>query len=376
LKLRIRDNLLYGGHWLLAQAGAIRPPTLEQIRMEGFHRVLVVATTALGDAVLCTPLIRSLRKANPQAKIGFLTSRLALPLFKPLRELDVVIPYYGKYRQVRKTLRQLREWKFDLALVANANDPDVIPLIWWSGCRRIVRRPQRHTIYSFMIANPDMLSRSHTEGHAIERNLQFCDLLGMERQAAVTHLDLNPEAARYAENVVNGYPQPRVIIHPGASRSRKQWGAENYVELCRKILSKMEQGSLILTGSPPEAGMCSEIKAGLGHAAGRILNLAGHLDLGQLAALFKKASLLISGDTGPYHIAMAVGTPTVTLFAPWDVGSSSKINGPFFNLHQHRVIETEMGKPIISIRVDEVYAAVLPFLAEVRNSPMVKTERL
>jgi len=360
MNLRIRDHLLYWSHRGLAKAGKIKPASLEEIHQKGFQRILIVATTAIGDAVLCTPLIDSLKQADPNVEIGFWVSAPAVPLFERRRGLKAVIPYFGKYRKIGKTLDLLRDGHYDLALVANANDPDIIPMIWWSGCKRVIRRPQRNTIYSFMIANPEMLSQKHTHGHAIDRNLQFCDLLKIPRGDVRTSLDIQSDVQNRILQRIDGFKLPLWIFHPGASRSRKQWGRSKYVELARRFITQTS-GTIILTGNLDEAGICEEIEKGIQNSQ-RVKNLSGKLSLDELAALFKCAQLLVSGDTGPFHIAMAVGTPTVTMFAPWDIGSSSDINGPYFYRDRHVVLETKMNEPISTIRTEEVFQACEPFL--------------
>jgi len=354
MNFRIRDNLLHGYYRVLASLGRIRAASLDEIRRDGFQRILVVATTAIGDTVLCTPLIDSLKKAKSELQIGFWVPAVAVPLFEGRIGLNAVHPYYGKYQRVQETMMWLRRERYDLALVANANDPDVIPMIWRSSCQRIIRRPQRNTIYSFMVANPEMLSPSHTSGHAIERNLEFCDLLGLPRGDVKTRIEVKEEPLKQARSRLGNIKEPWWVIHPGASRSKKQWGAIHYAELARRILEN-RAGSVVLTGSSDEKGVCDEIQVqiGIGH---RVRNLAGEFKLEELAALFKCVQLVISGDTGPYHIAMAVGTPTVTLFAPWDIGSSSAINGPYFDTERHRVVETaRIGDPISTISVERAF---------------------
>jgi ADP-heptose:LPS heptosyltransferase len=367
MNLRVRDNVLYGIHRGLAGLGAIKSSTLDEIRKKPFQRVLVVATTAIGDALLCTPLLDSLRKARPDAHIGFWTSAGAANLFKNHPSIDSLIPYFGKYRRVRETMDQLRAGQFDLALVANANDPDVIPMIWWSGCQRIIRRPQRYTIYHFMVANPEMLSRHHTSGHAIERNLEFCDLLKIPRGEARTSIALSADLKNEISNKV-GRSKPWWVIHPGSSRSKKQWGTSNYVRLAKKILESI-RGDILLTGSGEEKDICDEIEVQVG-MGNRIKNLAGQLSLIELAALFREVGLLISGDTGPYHIAMAVDAPTVTLFAPWDIGSSPEINGPYFDRDRHVVVQTgKIGDSITTITVEQVFQNCQRFLVN-ENLPV------
>jgi len=367
MNLRIRDHFVYWFHQGMMFAGGIRAPSLDEIRRDGFHRVLVTATTAIGDAVLCMPLIDSLRTALPKVKIGFWVAAGAASLFEGRRGLDRVLSYHGKYRRVRETMKLLRGGQYDLALVANANDPDVIPMIWWSGCRRIIRRPQRNTIYSFMIANPGMLNASHTSGHAIERNLEFCDLLQVSRGEARTRLEIQPGTEARIYPLLQKVSPPLWCIHPGSTRSPKQWGAGRYAELAQRILKKSE-GTILITGSQQEKAICDEVKRGIGMNE-RVCNLAARLRLDELAAMLKHVHLLVSGDTGPYHIAMALDVPTVTLFAPWDIGSSSSINGPYFDRKIHRTVETsKIGDPISNITVDQVFEACLPFLAKAETT--------
>ena len=205
-----------------------------------------------------------------------------------------------------------------------------------------------------MIANPEMLHPSHTTGHAIERNLQFCDLIGIPQSEPKTHLEVQKKTEKIILEKMGNKPKPWWIIHPGASRSAKQWSPENYTLLIDQLL-KSHSGTVVLSSHSNEKGICDQIqnRVGIRH---RVFNLVGELKLNELAALFKSANLLISGDTGPFHIAMAVGTPTITLFAPWDEGSSAKINGPYFNLDQHLIVTTKkMGDPISSISVDRIF---------------------
>jgi ADP-heptose:LPS heptosyltransferase len=364
---------VFWAHRALAAAGRIRAPTLEEIRRGGFRRVLVVATTAMGDAVLCTPLLDSLRAARPDLFLGLWVSEAAAPLFRDYRGLDALHVYRGKYRRVGETLRLLRHAGYDLALVANANDPDVIPLLWWSGCRRILRRPQRDTIYRFMVANPDMLDPRHTTGHAVDRNLQFCDLLGLPRGTGRLRLDTPPDANSRIEARMSDIPRPWWVLHPGASRREKLWGVENFATLTRRILRRAP-GTVLLTGSPGEMKLCARIQQSVGWSP-RVWNLAGRIGLDELAAMLPQASLLVSGDTGVFHVAVAMGVSTVTLFAPWDHGSGPEINGPVQDLDRHVVLRTpRAGAPITEIEADAVYEACRPFLRRA-TGPARRRER-
>ncbi len=363
MKLRVRDNLVFWAHRGLVAAGKIRAPTLEQIRRDGFQRVLVVATTAMGDAVLCAPLLDSLRAARPDLFLGFWVGEAAAPLFRNRRGLDALHVYRGKYRHVGEILRSLRHARYDLALVANANDPDVIPLAWWSGCRRIIRRPQRDTIYRFMVANPEMLNPQHTTGHAVDRNLEFCDLLDLPRGTTRLRLDSPMDTTSRIEARMSDIPRPWWVLHPGASRRKKLWGVENFAELARRILRRAP-GTVLLTGGPSEMKLCARIQQALGWSP-RVWNLAGRIGLDELAAMLPQANLLVSGDTGIFHVAVAMGVKTVTLFAPWDVGSGPEINGPAQDLERHVVLRASRpGAPISEINANTVYEACRPCLRQ------------
>lgn len=333
MNLRFRDHVVFWAHLFLHKMEKIERIPLNQIDIHCCRSILVAATTALGDAILCTPLIRSLRQQLPNVKIGFWVKEKFTSLFQHDPNLNIVLPYYGKYRLLPRTFDRLHTESFDLALVANANDPDIIPLIYWSGCKRIIRRPQRDTIYRFMVANPEMLHAVHSTGHAIERNLEFLSLLKLEEGGPETYVVLDRLEKQKAANLL--VAKKRWIgLHPGASIPRKSWPLEHYNKLHQKLSEVYPDVGWVVTGAENETRDCDQLAYSI-----NALNLAGKLSLPELAAVQERLDLFISGDTGPYHLAMAVGAPTVTLFAPWDVGSAVSINGPYFNRHKHKAIE-------------------------------------
>jgi len=349
MNLRFRDHALFLTHLFLHKMERISRVPLNDIDVRACRSVLVVATTALGDAILCTPLIRGLREKLPHAKIGFWVKEKFAPLFEHDSNLNIVLPYYGKYHRLPRTYDRLHTESFDLALVANANDPDIIPLIYWSGCKRIIRRPQRDTIYRFMVANPEMLHAVHSSGHAIERNLEFLSLLKLDGAKAETYVAVDRIQQEKAARLL-GAKKRWIALHPGASVAKKTWPVEHFKQLHRILSAAMPDAGWVVTGSAEETAACDALAAEI-HA----LNLAGKLTLPELAAVQQKVALFISGDTGPYHLAMAVGAPTVTLFAPWDAGSAVSINGPYFNRHKHKAIEApDRDQGIRSIQPHEV----------------------
>jgi ADP-heptose:LPS heptosyltransferase len=135
----------------------------------------------------------------------------------------------------------------------------------------------------------------------------------------------------------NGPASRIVLVHPGASRPNKRWDAANWAQVADALAEKFDV-ALVLTGDASEQPLAAEVIERMKTSA---TNSAGALSLPALAREQARATAFLSGDTGPYHLALAVGCPTVTLFAPTDRGSSTEACGP----HQadpalHRAIQT------------------------------------
>ena len=96
-------------------------------------RILLVSTTAIGDTVMATPFLRAVRRKHPEALITFFAHRKRLEILERNPHLNTLLPYYGKGRHLLQTLWALRRGRFDLAIVLHANDPDIVPMVRWTG---------------------------------------------------------------------------------------------------------------------------------------------------------------------------------------------------------------------------------------------------
>jgi ADP-heptose:LPS heptosyltransferase len=339
MNLKIRDNLLMGGMFLLNRLGRIHINKLTPEVVKDSSGILVVVTTALGDAIFCTPLLRALKQAFPDKKIGLFAHRSYVDLFLEDDNIDVVVPYYGKFKKALKTWRRLKEESFDIALVANMNDPDVLPLLYWSGIRTIVRRPWKSTIYPFLVCNPEMMGTGEPPDHAIPMNLLMAEMLGAKSDNIRTGLSLRSRSVGKISKLFEDYGIRKndrmACFHPGSAFTGKMWPAPHYAGLAKRILADYPGTRIFLTGTQKERKICSEIakEAGCG-----IINMAGELSLGDVAALIREMDLFVSGDTGPFHIANALGIKTVTIFGP----SDEKTNGPIWDLDIHKVVLNRM----------------------------------
>ena len=325
------------------------------------RKVLVVATTALGDSLLTTPLIETLSKRLGPQRVSLLVKAPYAELYREDPRIGQVFVVRGKYRW-ENLRRQLWADPHRIALLANVTEPDLIPYLWWCGVRGFLRYRSRWTRFPRWMANREMLRRSDSDSyatnHAIENNLAMAEALGLE---PVTHRLALPHLAAH-----NAVRTQSVLIHPGASRAIKRWPAENWARLADAIAH--EFGCAIsLTGDGTEKALADEVLSRMKTPA---TNEAGLHSLTALAKRQAEATAFLSGDTGPYHLALAVGCPTVTLFAPTDRGSSLEACGPHeADPDLHRTIQTKkFGDAADTISYERVWAEVRELLNKVRLS--------
>lgn len=125
-----------------------------------------------------------------------------------------------------------------------------------------------------------------------------------------------PESARAeAAGLLDGRHEPIVAVHASGGRAIKQWPERRFADVARAIIERRE-GTIVLTGSAADRAHVDAVASLL--PSGRVIDLAGGLDLIALAAVIERATLLVTGDTGPMHLAAAVGTPVVAIFGPSD----------------------------------------------------------
>lgn len=323
--------------------------------LEAGEKVLVVATTALGDSLLTTPLIQTLSEKLGPGRVSLLVKTPYVELYQSDPRLHRVFSVRGKYRW--GSLREkLDDDPHRIALLANMTEPDLVPFLWRYGARGFLRYRTRWTRYPRWMANAAMLRRpgaaDYATGHAIENNLAMAKALGIEattHRLSLPHLCSEP-AVR--ENLV--------LIHPGASREIKRWPVENWAALA-DVLAEKFGCAIALTGDRSEHSLTAHIAATM---RTRAQILAGKMSLIELAKTQSRARAFLSGDTGPYHLAVALGCPTLTLFAPTDRGSSIEACGP----HQapaefHRALQTaKAGDAIHTISLEKVLTEAIALI--------------
>lgn len=314
--------------------------------------VLVVASTALGDSLLCTPLLKTLADTIGAERLGFLVRTPFVELYRDVPWIGNLYTVDGKFRGLTRLKKALAGTPFRIALIANCTEPDLVPWLWHCGIRGFLRYRTRWSRWHEWFANQEEMrpptSPEYATGHAVENNLAMAEALGIKPTTRRLLL------SKAAEGPIRS---PRlIIIHPGASRTGKCWPLDNWAAVAREIKQRVDCQFAITGSGHAEVEMAAALDKLLPPP---VRNLAGKLPLSQLADLQRSAALFLSSDTGPYHLAVAVGCPTVTLFAPRDRGSSIEACGPHLAPAEcHVALQTEgFQRKVSEIPVDAVLAA-------------------
>lgn len=365
---RVRENLLYGALRLI-RALDRRQPDASELGSDKIRRILLVSSTAIGDTLLSTPAFRSIRLAYPQARISLLVNAAYEELFSGNPDIDETIPFHGGYRRFFRLALALWRRRLDLVCILHGNEPQATPLAYLSGARFIFKLPNTNR-FRFLLSNQEAIKNWDDFGHGIDQRLAVAALArGVPTDRRMTLPVLAPDETAVTALLAEKHIDARMQIiglQPGASTLSRRWAPQRFAALARNLLSAHPTAAIVLTGSPAERALCERIADEIGSP--RVWISAGELPLSLQPALLKRCSAFVTGDTGPMHMAIAVDTPVVALFAV----SDHRRSGPAYDLERHVVIQKwrtcapclskrcPYAQPICmdNISVDEVLSSV------------------
>jgi ADP-heptose:LPS heptosyltransferase len=328
-------------------------------------RFLVVSSTAVGDTILSTPAIKSLRRSFPGASITALFHRKVAPLFKGFPYVDEVITYAGGYKHFRRTVRQLRQSRPEAALILHGNGPQDIPLAVFSGARFILKHPTETDYRRYLSCR---LERKRQ--HVIEERLDLVRKIGGREED--TTLEVPPVRGTEIEKRVSTLlPPGKTLIgfQVGAANIYKMWPIERFRSLAERILGGDPRTAIVITGNREEKGLGEKVASGFSE---RVVNACGALTVQEWPVLIRKMALLVTNDTGTLHLAVALQVPTLSLFS----ATNAQLIGPYQDPELHRVIQKEGGfvqrlpkekrtdAAMRLISVGEVYAAYADIVSD------------
>jgi ADP-heptose:LPS heptosyltransferase len=294
----------------LGRAPAVYPP----------RTVLLLRLERIGDLLMSLEAIEDVRQAAPAAAIDLVVGSWNVDLARRIRGLRSVetldadwLTREGNGLPLRRLLQCARTWrarKYDLALNF---EPDIR-----SNMLLAVSRAARTAGFATAGGGPlldvalEFDRCAHTTANAQRLVAAVLDVPSRTRPAT---LELAAEERRRAAERTAGRRGPLIGMHVSGGRPIKQLGPAGFADVALRLVRE-HGATIVLTGSAADRAVVAPVANRLNH--GEVVDLAGELDLPSLAAVLEQLDVFISGDTGPMHLAAAVGTPVVAVFGPSD----------------------------------------------------------
>jgi heptosyltransferase-1 len=313
--------------------------------------ILIVKLSAIGDVIHTLPALNAIRKRYPDARITWLVEEAAAPLVKGHVALDRVLVSKRKrwlreilgpscvnnMREVYRFMKQLRDTRYELIIDFQGLLKSGVLIAFSRGRRKIgYGRGMEHMECSYVFLN-ERVPPVGMDNHALMRSMMLLDAIGIPSNDIEYNLPVHDQDRRAIDALLirHGITEPGLLvaINPVAKWETKLWSKLKFAKLADSLIRQYE-ARVVFTGSSADRETVQDI---LSTMEGKAINLAGETTLRTLAALYEKTDFLVSTDTGPMHIAAAVGTPVVALFgptAPWRTG-------PFGPDHQIIRVGTE-----------------------------------
>ncbi|WP_128546339.1 glycosyltransferase family 9 protein [Larkinella soli] len=301
------------------------------------RNILCVRPDNLGDVLMTTPAFRALKEAVPGRRLTLLTSSAGAGIACAVPEIDAVITFDLPWVQtpegsgpdrVMELVQQLRGRQFDGAVIFNVQSQNPLPsalVCYLAGIPRVLGycRENPYQLMTDWVPDPEVLVATR---HEVDRQLDLVAAVGSRTADRRLSLTVSETARRQAGEALRNAGvrtnEPWVVLHAGVSEAKRQYGAANFSRVARRLTE--EKGcQVVLTGSAAEQENAEAIRQAVGK---NVYNLAGAFSLDVFVALIAQAPVVLSNNTGPVHIAAAVGTPVVVAYArtnpqhtPWMV---------------------------------------------------------
>jgi 3-deoxy-D-manno-octulosonic-acid transferase/heptosyltransferase-1 len=299
-------------------------------------KILIVKLSAIGDVIHTLPALTALRRHYPNAQIDWLVEDAAADMIQGHTALSRALVWRRRefvrllragrlssaVRLFLSLLLALRHTRYDLIIDFQALLKSSLWVFLARGRRKAgFGQGMEHSENSHLFLN-ERIPAVSMEIHALDRGLRLLQALGISESLVLYDLPIGEEDEIATEQLLveSGvrFDQPFVAINPVGKWPTKLWAAERFRDLAARLLEKGFQ--VVFTGSKEDRPLIDEMARPLGSS---VIRLDGRTTLKLLAAVYRSASVVVSTDTGPMHLAAAVGTPVAALFgptAPWRTG--------------------------------------------------------
>jgi lipopolysaccharide heptosyltransferase II len=301
------------------------------------RRILCVRLDSMGDVLMCTPAIRALRQSLPGCHLALLTSPSGAAVAPHIPELDAVIAYRAPWMKheelatnaaLHECAAQLAAQRFDAAVIFSSYSQSPLPAAMLCHLAGIPLRLAscRENPYQLLTHWVPERERERATRHEVQRQLDLVAHVGCSTPDTALSFAVPPAATARVGSMLEDAgidpAAPYLVLHAGASAASRRYPIRHWLVLIGMLGTRLGY-PMILSGDHSDMEWLQPLAETW---VGPTHSLIGKLDLGELGALIRLSSLLITGNTGPAHIAAAVGTPLVDLYAltnpqhtPWRV---------------------------------------------------------
>jgi len=339
-----------------------------KIRVSLDPKILVTRTDRIGDLVLTTPVFKALKEKFPTSKVSCLTFLENREIVEGNPYLEEVLLYdkkgseKGWWGQLLFSLK-LRKKEFDIVIHCHGTNRMHL-LGWLAGIPVRIGYDRRA---SWALTQTYSYNKKEGQKHESEYLFDLLEVLDVQVPASLeTYFPITDRFRASLENLLAFYKVekaiPIIVLSPSASDQTKMWPAKYFGELVTR-LDQEGKSTFIAIGKREDRGLVSSLRE---NTSVSVIDFSGRLSLGMLGALLKRSNLLVSNDSGPVHIAGAVGCPVVSIFGRHQAGLNAKRWEPLA-AHSQVVVPKVDSIPegerdftyIDQITVEEVFQASL-----------------
>jgi heptosyltransferase-1 len=299
--------------------------------------ILIIKPSSIGDVVHTLPALAAIRRLHPEAYITWLVEEESYNIIEGHPGIDQIIvskrkgwlrnlrncsEVFGTLREISLFAKEIRKRRYHLVIDLQGLFKSGLLVRLAKGKRKVGYDKTREFSYLFL---NERIRPFNPDKHAVLRYLNLAKYLGADDVPVDFHIALGKGEKEYVDNIIDGSKQPIISINPMARWKTKQWSHRRFAELADKIHQQLGT-TVLLTGGKGDIEDVARIQS---YMTCKALSVVGKTTLKELAYLFRHSQLVISTDSGPMHIAAAVGTPVIALFGP----TSPLRTGPFGDGH-------------------------------------------
>ncbi len=273
-------------------------------------KILIISTTAIGDSLWATPVIKEIKKTYSSSYLAVLTIHYGKEIFKNNPNIDELIEYKNSFFKIFSLIKNLKQKKFQMALLFHSSQRTILPILNLIGVNNISGTENLNKGLDFLLTDV----QKNKNQHEIIRRYEIAKILNIKKNNSLMELILHQKEKSFFKKK----KKPIIAIHPGATDNYKRWPKKYFIML-GNLINRNLDAEIVITGSNKEKNLVLEISNKI-----KTSRPLFDLNIRQFASFLNNIDLLITNDTGPMHMAIALNKKIIAIFG----GTDPKICGP------------------------------------------------